>query len=214
MRESVALNVIATYLQAMTNKTTRDSLTSQRKLAEELYGFTRDRVNHGVAAELDAIRAMQQVNTLLQQSQEAEQDYVATKLTLANILQARITSEFDVADEAAYGAQDAPEREATIKTALMQRADYLAAEANVKTAELQLQSIKASRLPTIRMTFDDGQMGNSPVNNINTYKIQGLIDFPVFTGGRIHGEIVEAEGAIREPRSRSTRIGRKSRRTC
>jgi outer membrane protein TolC len=99
-RELVALNVIATYLQAMTNKTTRDSLTSQRKLAEELYGSARDRVNHGVAAELDAIRAMQQVNTLLQQSQEAEQDYVATKLTLANILQARITSEFDVADKA------------------------------------------------------------------------------------------------------------------
>ncbi|HEY6341142.1 MAG TPA: hypothetical protein VIY49_06585 [Bryobacteraceae bacterium] len=76
---------------------------------------------------------------------------MATKLTLANILQARITSEFDVADKAAYGALDAPERQATIKTALMQRADYRAAEANVKAAELQPTRIVAPVSP-LRMS--------------------------------------------------------------
>src|SRR6201993_2904058 len=67
-------------------------------LADELYRLTRDRVSHGVAAELDANRAMQKVNALAQQSQEAAQSYIAAKLTLANILQARITADFEVAD--------------------------------------------------------------------------------------------------------------------
>ena len=46
---------------------------------------------------------MQKVNTLEQQWQEAAQSYVAAKLSLANILQARITADFEVADDAAYG---------------------------------------------------------------------------------------------------------------
>ena len=200
-RELVALRVIATYLDALKAKETRNTLVQQRKLAEDLYKLTRDRVTQGVAAELDANRAMQQVNTLEQQRQEAEQTYVAAKLSLANILQARATSEYEVADDAAYGAGTAPERDAAIKAALTSRADYRSAAASVEAAELHLRSIKATRLPTIQMTFDDGQMGNTPVHNNNTYRVQGSIDFPIFTGGRIRGEIEEADGALREART-------------
>jgi outer membrane protein TolC len=200
-REVVALNVVATYLEALKAKVTRDTLAEQTKLADELYRLTRDRVNRGVSAELDANRAMQKVYTLEQQQQQATQSYIAAKLSLANILQARITADFEVADDTAYGAGTPPDRDAAIKTALAARADYRAAEASVKAAELQLKSVKASRLPTLAMTFGDGQSGNTPVNNVNTYKVQGSIDFPLYTGGRIHGEIEEAEGALREART-------------
>ena len=101
--ELVALRVVATYLEALKAKASRDTLAAQTKLADDLYRLTRDRVSQGVAAELDANRAMQQVNSLTQQRQEAEQSYVDAKLSLANLLQARVTSEFDVSDEAAYG---------------------------------------------------------------------------------------------------------------
>jgi len=83
--------------------------------------LTRNRVNQGAAAELDANRAMQRANSLLQQRQEAEHSYVEAKLNLANILQARITSDFDVADEAAYGSGTPPERDSSIQTALASR---------------------------------------------------------------------------------------------
>jgi len=200
-REVVALNVVATYLEALKAKVTRDTLAEQTKLADELYRLTRDRVNRGVSAELDANRAMQKVYTLAQQQQQATQSYIAAKLSLANILQARITADFEVADDTAYGAGTPPDRDAAIKTALTARADYRAAEASVRAAELQLKSVKASRLPTLAMTFGDGQSGNTPVNNVNTYKVQGSIDFPLYTGGRIHGEIEEAEGALHEART-------------
>jgi outer membrane protein TolC len=200
-REFVALKVVATYLDALKAKVTRNTLVEQRKLAEELYKITRDQVNQGVAAELDANRAMQQVNTLEQQRLGAEQNYVATKLNLANILQARVTADFEVADDAAYGAGTVPDRDTSLKMALASRADYRSAEANVQSAELQVRSIKATRLPTVEMTFSDGQSGTTPVHNVNTYRLQGAIDFPIFTGGRIRGEIETAEGVLREAKS-------------
>ena len=143
---------------------------------------------------------MQQVNALEQQRQEAEQNFIAAKLTLANIMKAQITSEFDVADTSAYGEALPPDRDTAVKLALSARADYRAAESNVKAAELQVRSVKATRLPSVTATFDDGQSGNSPVHNMNTYKVQGAVNFPVFTGGRTRGEIDEAQAALRQAR--------------
>jgi outer membrane protein TolC len=200
-REVVALDVVSAYLEALSSKTTRDTLTEQRKLAEELYRVTRERVTQGAAAELDANRAMQKVNALEQQWQQASQSYITAKLNLANILQARVTSEFDVADNAAYGAGTAPDRNAAVATALATRADYRAAQSDVRAAELQVKSAKATRLPVLGVRVGDGQSGNSPVNNVNTYRVQGQIEVPIYTGGRIRGEIEEAEGALREARA-------------
>jgi outer membrane protein TolC len=197
-RELVALNVVATYLQALRAKSSRDTLVQQAKLGQDLYNITRDRVTQGASAELDANRAMQQVNTLEQQRQEAEQSYVASKLNLANILQARVTADFEVADDSAYGTGTAPDRDTALKTALTSRADYRSAEATLKAAELQIRAIKSSRLPTVALFLDDGQSGNTPVHNLNTYRVGGAIHVPIFTGGRIRGELEEAEGALRE----------------
>ena len=184
-REIVALNVVSAYLGALRSKATQFTLAEQQKLAEELYKITRERVNRGASAELDANRAMQKVNTLEQQLQEASQSYIAAKLNLANILQARITSDFEIADSAAYGAGMFPDRSTAIAAALATRADYRSAESQVRAAELQVKSVKASRLPTLGLRVGDGQSGNSPVNNVNVYRVQGQIEVPIFTGGRI-----------------------------
>jgi outer membrane protein TolC len=200
-REVVALNVVATYLDALKTKASRDTLAVQTKLATDLYKLTRDRVSQGVSAELDANRAMQKVNALEQQWQQASQNYIAAKLSLANILQARITADFEVADDTAYGDGASADRNAALQTAFTTRADYRAAEASVKAAELQVKSVKATRLPTLGMTFGDGQSGSTPVHNVNTYNVQGSIDFPLYTGGRINGQIEEAEGALRQART-------------
>jgi outer membrane protein TolC len=200
-RELVVLRVVSTYLEALRAKATRDTLKEQGGLANELYKITRDRVTQGVSAELDANRAMQKVNAIEQMRQEAEQSYVAAKLSLANILQARITPDFEVADEAAYGAGAPLERTAAITLAFASRPDYRAAATTVRAAELQVRSVKATRLPTLGMSVSDGPSGSTPVNNVNTYRVAGNIEMPIFTGGYIHGQIEEAEGALREARA-------------
>jgi outer membrane protein TolC len=197
-RELVVLRVVSTYLEALRAKATRDTLKEQGVLANELYKITRDRVTQGVSAELDANRAMQKVNAIEQSQQEAEQSYVAAKLQLANLLQARITSDFEVADEAAYGTGTPPQRAAAITLALASRPDYRSAADAFRAAELQVKSVKATRLPTLGLSVSDGPSGSTPLNNVNTYRVAGNIEMPIFTGGYIHGQIEEAEGALRE----------------
>jgi outer membrane protein TolC len=51
-RELVVLDVVATYLQALRAKASRDALTEQKKLANDLYNLTEDRVKQGVSAPL------------------------------------------------------------------------------------------------------------------------------------------------------------------
>lgn len=201
-RELVVLNVVSTYLDALRAKATRDALTDQTNLANELYKITRERTNQGVSSELDANRAMQKVNTLEQQRQESEQNYIVAKLRLADLMQARITADFDVADDAAYGTGTPPDPNTSIQTAIASRSDYRSAESAVRAAELQVRSIKAKRLPTFRLFFDDGQSGSTPgENNVNVYTLGGWLAFPIFTGGRIRGETAEAEGAVREAKA-------------
>ena len=199
-RELVTLTVVSSYLDALRAKASRDSLVEQTQLARDLYQLTRDRVNQGVSAELDANRAMQQVNFLEQARLGFEQNYVETRHNLAAILHARVTSDFEVSDLAAYGDPIVPiaDRNGAIQAALMLRADYRAATANVRAAELKVDAVQGERWPSFRLTVDDGQSGSTPVHNINTYRVQGALQIPIFTGGRIEGQKVEAEGALRE----------------
>jgi outer membrane protein TolC len=197
-REVVTLNVVSAYLQALRAKTSRDSLSEQTKLANDLYDITANRARQGVSSDLDTNRAKQQVNSLEQQRLETEQSYVEAKLNLAYILQANITSDFEVTDQTAYGTGETVDRQATIQSALATRADYRAAQAAVRAAELEIKSIQATRLPTFRVRADDGPSGTTPVHNVNVYSVTGTIAFPIFTGGRIRGQKNEAEGLLEE----------------
>lgn len=197
-REIVVLDVVAGYLQALRAKASRDALNEQTKLAADLYKLTVDRVQQGVSASLESNRALQQVNSLEQQRQEAEQSYIAAKLTLANTLQVHVTSDFEVDDTAAYGTEISVDREAAVNAALASRPDYRAAQAGVRAAELQVQSARAYRWPVLGTNLSDGQSGESPVNNQNTYRLAGTLYIPIFTSGRIRGQIDEAEGTLHE----------------
>jgi outer membrane protein TolC len=197
-REVVVLNVVGAYLQALRAKESRNTLVEQTKLANDLYRLTVDRVKQGVSFRLEANRAQQEVNSLEQRRQEADQNYIAAKLNLANLLQARVTSDFEVADAAAYGTEKPLDRAVEVQAALATRPDYRSVKANVRAAELQVQSVKAYRLPTVSTSFSDGQSGSTPVHNSNTYRLQGTLSVPIYTSGRIRGQIEEAEGLLRE----------------
>jgi outer membrane protein TolC len=205
-REIVVLDVVGAYLQALRAKASRDALTQQTRLADDLYRLTQDRVRQGVSARLEAVRAQEQVNSLEQQRQEAEQDYIASKLNLANLLQTTVTSNYDVDDSAAYGAEALPDRSTAVSSALASRPDYLAAKSSVKAAELQVRAAKGSRYPTLGTSFSDGQSGESPANNQNTFRLQATLNIPIYTGGRIRGEIDEAQGSLHETQATAEQL--------
>lgn len=205
-REVIVLNVVGAYLQALRAKASRDALAEQTKLADDLYKLTQDRVKQGISARLESIRAQEQVNSLEQQRQEAEQNYIVAKLTLANLLQTTVTSDFEVDDQSAYGAESPLDRTTAVNAALVSRPDYLAAKSNVRAAELQVLSAKGNRYPTLSASFSDGQSGESPVHNQNTYRLAGTLNIPIYTGGRVRGQIEEAEGSLHEAQAGAEQV--------
>jgi outer membrane protein TolC len=205
-REVVVLNVVAAYLQVLRAKASRDALTEQTKLAADLYQLTQQRFKEGVSAKLESIRAMEQVNSLQQQRQEAEQSLIAAKLNLANLLQTQITSDFEVDDPAAYGTDTMVDRNAALQAALAARPDYRAAQASVRAAELQVRSAKANRYPTLGASMADGQSGETPVHNQNVYRLAGTLYIPIFTSGRIRGQIEEVQGSLHEAQASADQL--------
>src|SRR5204862_246607 len=84
----------------------------------ELQDMTTSRFKKGYQYENDANSTKHQVNSNEQKRKEAEQSYVETKLNLAEHLQTKITAEFEVTDEAAYGSRQPMDRQTTIQAAL------------------------------------------------------------------------------------------------
>lgn len=199
-REAVVLATVAAYLQAQRSKAARETTAEQLRLAQKLEQITRDRYQHGISSALDLNRARQQVNNLQQTLYQTENSLVAAKLQLANVIHARVGSGFDVTDLGGAAEPPAADPRQAVQTALESRPDYRAAQSQARAAELQLSSIRASRLPVIQFRGDFGQSGRTPYENLSTFRVQGSISVPLFTGGRIAAQITEAQGQLEEAR--------------
>lgn len=200
-RELVVLSVVAAYAQALRNEAQTAALAAEVKTAERLDQITLDRYNAGVANAVDVKRSRQQVDNLRQAAIEAENSVTVAKLQLAALLQAKVSSRFELADiSTAYeaGALDAGQ---ALARAEQNRRDLRATAQAVRAAELSLASVRAERLPTVQLQGNFGQSGISLAQNLDVYRIAGVVSVPVFTGHRISGEVRELEGRLEEARA-------------
>lgn len=200
-RELLALNVVVGYVQALRNQAAEATLRQQLSFARQLYTITEDRFQQGVASSLDVKRSLQQVNNLQQSLYERENALLASKLALANVIHARISADYELADIGRFYDTRSTSKAETISLALRSRPDYQAAQLQVRAAELELRSAQSRRYPTLSFAADYGQSGRRPFNNLNTYRIQGSLNIPVYLGGGISAEIKESRGRLEEARA-------------
>jgi len=91
-----------------------------------------------------------------------------------------------------------PEVEPSIELALAERQEWKALESQIKAAEYQKKASQDSRLPSLRFDGNFAYVGTSGNTTLPTYTYQGSVNLPLFTGGRIHAEIVRADLEIRK----------------
>ncbi|MBI3693519.1 MAG: TolC family protein [Acidobacteria bacterium] len=200
-RELVVLSVVSAYVQALRAETQAAALAAQVETAERLHQITADRFQGGIANAVEVKRARQQANNLRQVWLEARNSVTVAKLQLANLLQARISSRFELADISSCYETPQIDPETALARAAESRIDLKAAAQAVRAAELSVQSLKAQRLPTLQLQGSFGQSGDSPARNLDVYRVQGVLSVPLFTGHRISGEVREAEGRLEEARA-------------
>ena len=77
-----------------------------------------------------------------------------------------------------------------------QRADYQAAEAQIRAAEYARSAARAERLPALSLNADYGAIGVNPSNSHGTFSVVGTLRVPIWQGGRTEGDIEQADAAL------------------
>ena len=93
--------------------------------------------------------------------------------------------------------------EQAIARAASTRPDLKSALAQVRSAELSRSAASAQRLPRFTVDADYGATGIAPGTSVATFHVIGGVRLPVFEGGRIHGDILQADAVLQQQRSRA-----------
>ena len=85
-----------------------------------------------------------------------------------------------------------------MEAALGERQEWKSLESQIKTAEFQKKASQASRLPSLRFDGNYAFLGTSSNTTAGTYTYQASVNMPLFTGGKIHAEVVRADLEIKK----------------
>jgi outer membrane protein TolC len=195
-RDVVVFAVGTAYLQVIASAARVDTARAQLASAGELDQQTANRVKSEVSPEIDSIRAQVERQSAEQRLTNATNQLEKDKLTLARVIGLAIDQEFELSDSLAYHPLSGITSETATAEALRSRADLRSAEASVQAATYTLGAQKAQRLPVVSLTADYGA-GGANIGNFNqVYTIAGNISVPIYTGGRIHADIEQAQADL------------------
>ena len=153
-RELLVYQVAVAFSQALRSQQQQATLSEQVALSRKLAAITEDRYREGMANLVEVSRSRQQVSNLEQVLSEAENGLTAAKLQLAALLNARVTADYQLADEAPTEDRPAPQEEEALRQAFAARLDYRAVQVQVQAGEQRLAAVKAQRLPVVQFRAD------------------------------------------------------------
>ena len=198
-RDLVVLAVGGSYLQLISTQSRIVAAQAQVESSKAIYQQAADRFTAGLAARVDAERAQVQLQTEQQRLRSLQADRDTQMLQLARIIGLPLGQRFQAADDYRY----TPLADLTLETALgraMQgRTDLQAAAAGVRAAEQSLKAAHAERTPQLAVAADFGGAGVTPSSHsTGVYQVAGTLTVPLYEGGRIRGEIQQAEAAVKQ----------------
>jgi outer membrane protein TolC len=201
-RDLVVLAVGYTYLQAIADESRIATAQAQVETAEALYKQASDQVTAGTSPEIDSLRAKVELQTRQQQLIQAKNNFAIQKLTVSRVIGLAPGQEFDLTDKSPYQPFETMTVDEAVKRAYAARSDYLAAMSDVRAAEFSRKAAVADYLPTLAFNADYGAGGAHPSNATSVYDVKGTLAIPIFLGGRVHGEVVEADAKLEQSRER------------
>ena len=197
-RELVVLAVGNAYLQAIAGAARVETAEAQLKSAQALYDKAVDQQRAGLSPALDTLRAQVELQTRRQQFIAARNDYAKQKLTLARIIGLASGQDFVLTEKAPYQALTPLPIETYLQRALATRADYQAGLAQVRSAELSRRAAAAGRYPSLDLNANYGDIGVTPAHSNETWQVNGSLSIPIFAGGKVHSDVLNAEAQLKQ----------------
>jgi len=170
LKDDIRLNVANSYLQILSNKESLKVFEAQFSITEQDLKRTKELVDSGVVPKGDLLEIEATAANQEQQTVNAKNAVIISKISLAQLLQITDYDNFDVID-GAFEIPSSPVLSNTPKTifnkAISFRNDIKFSESNVALAEKDLKITKGSLFPTL----------NAFINYNTRYSDQNLKSF-------------------------------------
>jgi outer membrane protein TolC len=200
-RELVVLAVGNAYLLAIANAARIETTQAQVTNAQALYDKAVDQQRAGLNPAIDTLRSQVELQTREQQLIAARNDFAKQKLSLARIIGLPPGQEFVLTEKAPYQALTPLPVEVYLQRAYTSRSDYQAAQAQVRAAELSRRAATAGHYPTLGLNANYGDIGINPGQSNGTWQVDGGLTIPIFAGGKVHSDVLEADSQLKQVRS-------------
>jgi outer membrane protein TolC len=195
-RELVIVTVGAAYLQTLAASARVETAAAQVATANTILNNAVELHQAGLTPGIDELRARVESLTRTQQLIVAENDFAKDKLSLLRLIGLPAGQEIVLSDRAPFEPLTAGTVEELVAQGLIARDDYRAAGKLVQAAEAAREAARAERLPSLVLDADYGFTGVSLNTLRDTYHILGSLRFPIFQGGRVHGDVLRAEALL------------------
>ncbi|MBV8895075.1 MAG: TolC family protein [Acidobacteriaceae bacterium] len=200
-RETVVLAVAGTYLQTVAAAASVLSQQAQVSNAQAVYNQAVVRKEAGTNARIDVTRSLVELQTQQQRLSSLQADLRKQKIVFARLIGLPLDRELILSDPLASANTVVPQAADQVQLALTHRSDLRAAEAQVHAAELASSAAHAERLPSASLTGDYGVIGPNPTTTHGVFSATASVSVPVWEGGRIRGDIQQAEATLKQRRA-------------
>lgn len=201
-RDLVVLAVGYTYLQGIADLARIETAEAQVKTAQALYDQANDQVTAGTSPQIDGLRAKVELQTRQQQLIQAQNNLAIQKLTVARVIGLAPGQEFEFTDKSPYQPFDTITVGDALNRAYVSRSDYQAATAEVRAAEFSRKSAVAGYFPSLSFNADYGVGAAHPSTATQVYDVRGTLSIPIFQGGSVHGDVLQADAKLEQSRER------------
>jgi outer membrane protein TolC len=198
-RDLIVLGVGGSYLQLMATQARVDAAAAQVEVARAIAKQADDRLQAGLATRVDAMRAQVQMQTEAQRLRSLQADRDTQKLKLARLIGLAAGQAFTPVDDYTYAPQIDYTLDSAIALAMKARSDLQAAVSGVKAATAATKAAHAERYPSVAVEGTFGATGVTPTHeSTGVYTVAGTVTIPIYEGGRIRGDIVQAQAALKQ----------------
>jgi outer membrane protein TolC len=201
-RDLVVLAVGYTYLQAIADEARVETDEAQVKTAQALYDQAADQISAGTSPDIDGLRTKVELQTRQQQLIQAKTNFAIQKVTVARVIGLAPGQEFEFTDKSPYQPLEDITVDEALKRAYASRSDYQAAVSEVRAAQFARKAALAGYLPSLSFDADYGTGGSHPSNATEVFDVRGTLSIPIFQGGSVRGDVLQADARLEQGRER------------
>jgi outer membrane protein TolC len=171
------------------------------KYAAASYRQAKAQADAGNKAPIEANRSLVELQTEQQRLRSQQGDVEKQKNQLARLIGLPLGLDLHLAEKLSPQTVSAAPVETAVHSAWADRQDLQSAEARLRAAEEARKAAGAEHLPSASVNGQYGLQGTNPNQGAGVFQASATVSVPIFQGGRIHADTVQADAVVNQRRA-------------